>query len=318
MIIVGGEALVDLVPDGDSAEELPPLRPWLGGGPYNIAIALGRLGEPVGMLTRLSTDRFGQKLGERLIEAGVDTTLVQRGPEPTTLAVVELDENGAARYGFHTEGTATPLLEDPGNLPEGTEAVSFGTLGMVLEPGASVYERVLLRAAERGSFVALDPNIRADLIDDPHAYRSRFLEWLPAVTLLKLSVEDAAWLAGLDVETESETLFAALRGWLARGPSAVVLTRGADGMAVFTSAGEFVEVEAARVPVVDTIGAGDTIQAALLAWLRREGALSAAAVAGLGAESWRAALRHAASAAGVTVSRPGAQPPYACELAEPR
>ncbi|WP_438387862.1 carbohydrate kinase family protein [Actinopolyspora saharensis] len=318
MIIVGGEALVDLVPEGASAEELPPLRPWLGGGPYNIAIALGRLGEPVGMLTRLSTDRFGEKLSERLSEAGVDTALVQRGPEPTTLAVVELDENGAARYGFHTEGTATPLLADPGQLPEGTEAVSLGTLGMVLEPGASVYERVLFRAAERGSFVALDPNIRADLIGDPDAYRRRFRDWLPAVTLLKLSVEDAAWLAGVDSETESEPLFAALRDWLDRGPSAVVLTRGADGMAVLTAAGEFVEVEAARVPVVDTIGAGDTIQAALLAWLRREGALSAAAISGMDAGSWRAALSYAAAAAGVTVSRSGAQPPYAGELAEPR
>ncbi|ASU77426.1 carbohydrate kinase [Actinopolyspora erythraea] len=314
MILICGEALVDLVPGEAGAGELAPLHPRLGGGPYNVTIALGRLSTPVGMFTRLSGDRFGVKLLERLHEAGVDTTEVQVGAEPTTLAVVELDERGAARYGFHTEGTAAPLVEEPGELPSEVEALCFGTLAMVLEPGASVHERLLFREAERGRFTALDPNIRADLIGDPAAYRRRFHEWLPAVDLLKLSVEDAAWLAGSEPASESPELFEALRDWLGRGPAAVVLTRGADGIAVLTGDGGLVEVDAAEVPVVDTIGAGDTIQAALLCWLHRAGALSDGAVRALSEADWRAALSFAAAAAGVTVSRRGAEPPYASEL----
>ncbi|SFE13139.1 fructokinase [Actinopolyspora alba] len=314
MILICGEALVDLVPGEARGGELAPLHPRLGGGPYNVAIALGRLATPVGMFTRLSRDRFGTELLKRLHEAGADTTEVQVGAEPTTLAVVELDERGSARYGFHTEGTAAPLVADPGDLPPEVEALSFGTLAMVLEPGASVHERVLFRESERGRFTALDPNIRADLIEDPDAYRRRFLSWLPAVDLLKLSVEDAAWLVGSESAVESPELFEALRDWLGRGPAAVVLTRGADGMAVLTADGGLVEVAAAETSVVDTIGAGDTIQAALLCWLRSAGALSAAAVRGLSAADWTAALNFAAAAAGVTVSRQGAEPPYASEL----
>ncbi|MGJ7908590.1 carbohydrate kinase family protein [Actinopolyspora sp. H202] len=314
MILICGEALVDLVPGEARRGELAPLHPRLGGGPYNVAIALGRLATPVGMFTRLSRDQFGTELLKRLHEAGADTTEVQVGTEPTTLAVVELDERGSARYGFHTEGTAAPLVADPGELPSEVEALSFGTLAMVLEPGASVHERVLFRESERGRFIALDPNIRADLIEDPDAYRRRFLSWLPSVDLLKLSVEDAAWLTGSDSAAESPGLFEVLREWLGRGPAAVVLTRGADGIAVLTADGGLVEVAAAETSVVDTIGAGDTIQAALLHWLRRAGALSAETVRGLSEQDWRAALSFAAAAAGVTVSRQGAEPPYASDL----
>ncbi len=191
MIVIGGEALVDLVPDPSTADgELGPLHPRLGGGPYNVAIALGRLGVPAAFFARLSTDQFGDKLLERLRSSNVDVELVQRGPEPTSLAVVGLAENGSARYSFHTEGTAARFVTDQ-QLPEQATAVCLGTLGLVLEPGASVYEKVLFREAEQGRFIALDPNIRADLITDPVAYRARFASWLPSVGLLKVSDDDA-------------------------------------------------------------------------------------------------------------------------------
>jgi fructokinase len=307
LIVIGGEALVDLVPDPSTADgELGPLHPRLGGGPYNVAIALGRLGVPAAFYARLSTDQFGDKLFERLRISNVDVELVQRGPEPTTLAVVGLAENGSARYSFHTEGTAARFVEDR-PLPEQTTAVCLGTLGMLLEPGASVYEKVLFREAERGLFVALDPNIRADLITDPDAYRTRFASWLPSVGLLKVSDDDAGWLAG------DQDVLDAARDWQRRGPAAVVLTRGADGLTAVTGVGE-VSVPGVRAQVVDTIGAGDTVQAALLAWLHRNDALSAAAVRRLDRAQWESALRFAAAAAAVTVSRAGAEPPWANEL----
>lgn len=311
MIVVGGEALVDLVPDSATVGgELGPLHPRLGGGPYNVSIALGRLGAAVRFFARISTDPFGDKLIDRLRVSSVDTSLIQRGSEPTTLAVVGFDDSGSAHYSFHTAETAGRYVVDPGPLPGDTTAVSFGTLSMVLEPGATVYESVLLREAELGRFIALDPNIRANLIEKPEAYRKRFQLWLPAVTLLKLSVEDARWLMGCD----DGDLFAALRQWQQAGPEAVVLTKGDDGLAVLTGAGDVVEVPAVVTDVVDTIGAGDTVQAALLAWLDRYGALSASALRQLSGDDWDRALRFAAAAAAVTVSRPGAEPPFQQEI----
>lgn len=311
MIVVGGEALVDLVPERPASPPvLAPLAPRLGGGPYNVAIALARLESRASFLSRLSRDAFGDALLERMTTSGVDASLLQRGPEPTTLAVVTADSDGSARYSFHVEGTAERLVTDPGPLPENTRAVSLGTLSLVLEPGASTYEAVLHRESRRGVFVALDPNIRAALISDPAAYRRRFEDWLAHVGLLKLSVEDASWL-----DDERDPLTAARR-WASMGPAAVVLTSGADGLSVVTRNGLHVDLPVEPAPVVDTIGAGDTVHAALLNRLDHLDALSAAGVDGLSEQQWRAALGFAARAAAITCSRPGAEPPLASELAD--
>lgn len=281
------------------------LVPRLGGGPYNVALAAGRLGVPTAFLSRVSTDRFGEALLRRLVESGVDVSLVQRGPEPTTLAVVALDADSSASYSFYTEGTADRLVTDPGPLPASASALCLGTLGMVLEPGAGVYETVLRREAERGVLTALDPNIRADLIADAAAYRARFASWLPHVRLLKVSVDDARWLAAGGDVTDS------VKAWLDAGVQAVVLTKGAEGLSVRTAAGEVASVPTVPTRVADTIGAGDTVQGALLAWLVRR---SVTDLTSLREADWREALRYAARAAAVTVSRIGAEPPTEAEL----
>ncbi|MER7567851.1 carbohydrate kinase [Streptomyces sp. NPDC048523] len=302
MIVVAGEALIDLVPQGTGA--LAGLKPALGGGPYNTAVALGRLGSPTAFCSRISYDAFGEALLDGLREAGVDVSAVQRGTEPTTLAVATVDTNGSAAYSFYVDGTADRLFAAPAELPAGTRAVSFGTCSLVLEPGASAYEELLGTAAAQGVFTALDPNIRTGLIPDADAYRARFKSWLPSVSLLKLSEEDARWLGGTP------------REWLAAGPSAVVVTQGGDGLTVFTRDGAVLPVPGEKVDVVDTIGAGDTVNAALLHGLAGLDALSPEAVACLGVEDWARLLRFAARAAAITCSRAGAQPPYASELGE--
>ncbi|MDT9687764.1 carbohydrate kinase [Streptomyces sp. P9(2023)] len=297
MIVVAGESLIDLVPDGAAPGPgpLPALVPRRGGGPYNTAVALGRLGASVTFCSRVSTDAFGEALMDGLRAAGVATELVQRGPEPTTLAVASVGADGSAEYGFYVEGTADRLFALPERLPEDVRAVAFGTCSLALEPGASAYEALLRREAGRGALTLLDPNIRPGLIPDAAAYRERFTSWLPYVSVLKLSEEDAAWLDGTPA------------GWLERGPSAVVVTRGAAGLTVHTPSYE-VSVTAIRVEVADTIGAGDTVNAALLHGLGDR------PVHALDPEAWSALLTYAARAAALTCTRPGAEPPYANEL----
>lgn len=306
MIVVGGEALVDLVPSPETREPSGPLLPRWGGGPFNVAVALGRLGAPARFLSRMSTDPFGEAMLQRLRLSGVDVSLVQRGAEPSTLAVVGIEPSGSARYGFYTEGTADRLIIDPGPLPPDTEAVALGTLSMVLEPGASVYQAVMERESAAGRLVSLDPNIRPDLIKDPPAYRARFRAWLPSVGLLKVSDEDAEWLELGGATGHSKE-------WLSSGVGAIVVTRGGSGMAAITTAG-VVEVPSVPTVVVDTIGAGDTAHAALLARLYALGALSRDGLADLDREGWRDVLGFAARAAALTCSRAGAEPPTAAEL----
>ncbi|MFI5803161.1 carbohydrate kinase [Streptomyces sp. NPDC051561] len=303
MIVVAGEALIDLVPQS-GGDALAPLLPARGGGPYNTAVALGRLGAEVSFCSRVSTDAFGTSLVARLGEEGVRTELVQRGPEPTTLALAALDATGSASYTFYVNGSADRLFVLPPQLPDAVEALAVGTCSLVLEPGASAYEALMRREAGRGVFVLLDPNIRAGLIEDPAAYRERFWRWLPSVSLLKLSEEDAQWL-GADV-----------RGWLAAGPGAVVLTRGGDGLSVYTRGGGEWSVAGEKAEVIDTIGAGDTVNAALLHALGERKLLGAGALDGVSGQEWREILRFAARAAAVTCSRAGAEPPCVGELEE--
>ncbi|MEU3773917.1 carbohydrate kinase [Streptomyces sp. NPDC032472] len=296
MIVVGGEALIDLVPVAQPPGALLP-RP--GGGPYNTALALGRLGAEVAFCSRVSADGFGESLLAGLRAAGVDVSLVQRGPEPTTLAVASLGPDGSAAYGFYVEGTADRLFALPEALPPRARALALGTCSLALEPGASAYEALLRRESARGLLTLLDPNIRPALIADAAAYRARFLGWLPSVSVLKLSEEDAGWLGGR------------VDDWLAAGPSAVVLTRGAAGLTVRTREGAgYAEyaVPAPAVAVADTIGAGDTVNAALLH------RLAGPDRAPDGEVDWPGVLAFAARAAALTCTRTGAEPPYAAEL----
>lgn len=308
-IVVCGEALVDVVataePGGDSGR-LPALQPALGGGPFNVAITLGRLGSAVSFCSAVSTDAYGEAIVSALRHSGVGTTLVQRRTELTSLALATIGADGAAQYSFYLENTADRLVTDPGPFAPTVSAVCFGTLSLVLEPGATVYETVLRRCHDEGRLVACDPNIRAAVIADADAYRRRFASWMASVDLVKLSDEDARWLSqGPHGTTPME--------WISSGVSAVLTTAGADGIEVTTAAG-VTRVAALPVAVADTIGAGDSIMGALLHQLDRWGALSPTAVAELTGEQWEALAAFAVTVAGITVSRPGADPPWASEL----
>lgn len=312
MIVVAGEALVDLVPYRQDSGKLPLMMPRLGGGPFNVAIAAARLDAPVAFVSRISHDSFGKALLDRLQDSGVDVGEVQRGYQPTTLAVVGVAPDGSASYSFYVEGTADRYISAPVRLPEDVSALAFGTLSMVLEPSASVYEQLLKSMSAQGKLIMLDPNIRAELIPDPDAYRTRFAGWLPHVGILKVSVEDTLWLAGVTGQPDLAALREMFLRW--QGPAAVIVTRGAGGLSVVFQGGESVSVPSVATEVVDTIGAGDTIVGALLAWLHHHDSLSLDGVRRMGHAEWTAALTFAAKAAAITVSRAGAEPPYLTEI----
>ena len=301
MIVVCGEALIDMVTTGDSSR-----RPTPGGGPFNTARALARLEAPAAFLGHFSTDEFGRMLADQLAADGASLALATFGPEPTTIAVANIGGDGLAEYEFLIQGTSAPNLTldmIPAELPVEVKAVHLGTLGLVLEPMASSLAALVRREHGR-RLVMLDPNIRPVLTTDPQ-YRPRLDSLISQSTIVKASDADLDWLfQGLD-------RMAAARALLARGPKMVVVTLGAKGAVGMTASAE-VRVPAPAVRVVDTIGAGDAFGAALLAWLHDHGRLSRDLR--LDREELRAALEFACLVASITCTRPGADPPRRAEL----
>ena len=287
MITVYGEALVDLVPSAPGP--LAPLTPALGGGPFNVARALGRFGSPVAFQSRLSSDAYGAALRQSLIDAGVDLSLCTSGSEPTTLAVTALRDDGSASYTFYVNGTADRLA-DPVPVEDGYAV--FGTLSLALEPGSLRYAEAARVSADNGAIVCLDPNLRPAFSSEKHRLFLRGL--LESVTVLKLSDEEVEFLG----DTSHVPV--------------VVTTLGGDGIRVRAPFG-VCEVQAPAVEVADTIGAGDTIMAALVHQFDARG-LDRSALLALGADEWREILDFAARAAAITVSRTGADTPYLHEL----
>ena len=305
MILCCGEALIDMLPHpaNDGARAYVP---HAGGAVFNTAVALGRLSVSAGFFSGLSTDPFGALLDDALRASRVDTRHVRRSGRPTTLAFVTLS-NGQAQYLFYDENTAGRMLE-PRDLPvldDAVDALLFGGISLISEPCGSAYEALMARERDRRA-IMLDPNIRPDFIADPRRHRTRIRRMMSMSDIVKLSDEDLAWLTGGDSD-------GAARGLLDLGPSLVVVTRGADG-AIGHTAGRTIAVPARKVDIADTLGAGDTFNAGLLAFLSQHRLLSKPALAGLGDEAISGALAFAARAAAVTVSRPGADPPWRAEL----
>jgi fructokinase len=307
MILSCGEALIDMLPRQSAAGE-PAFAPYPGGAVFNTAVALGRLGAPSGFFSGLSRDLFGRVLREALAASKVDFSLAVGSDRPTTLAFVTLAD-GQASYAFYDEMTAGRMLSpaDLPDLPAGIGAMFFGGIYLARDPAGAAYEALMTREAA-ARVTMLDPNIRPGFIDDPAAYRARVGRMIGLADIVKLSDEDLRWLDG---PGEIAALAAAV---LAKGPKLVLVTEGARGATGFTAGGA-VRVAARRVTVADTVGAGDTFNAGVLAALDRAGALTKARIAALGAGEVRAALSLGVEAAAVTVSRPGANPPWAHEVA---
>ena len=301
MLTVIGEALVDVV---SRSGEQP--RAHVGGSPMNVAVGLARLGHQVQFLGRYGQDEYGHQVVEHLRGNGVRLPF-EADDRPTSVAQAVLDENGAADYEFQLDWSldVSPVRID--ELLADTDLLHVGSIGAMLEPGASVVRQALERA-HRHALISYDPNCRPSIIPDSSDARARAEQIVGLAHVVKASDEDLLWLY------PHRTVEDSARAWLAAGVRLVVVTRGAMGpWALSRGTGhDGVTVPAAKVTVADTVGAGDSFMAALLSGLAdREilGASGASSLEQLGADEVTALLGYAAAAAGVTVSRSGAQLP---------
>ena len=306
MILCCGEALIDMLPRTTTLGE-DAYAPYAGGAIFNTAIALGRLGVPSGFFTGLSDDMMGDILRKTLAESGVDYSYCATLSRPTTVAFVKL-VNGHATYAFYDEGTAGRMITEAElpDLGDDCEALHFGAISLIPEPCGSTYEALLKREHAK-RVISLDPNIRPGFIKDKDAHMARIRRMAAMADIVKFSDEDLAWF-GLEGDED-----ALARHWLHHGAKLVVVTRGAEG-AVGYNAAHKVTVPSERVTVVDTVGAGDTFDAGVLASLKMQNLLTKQQVAALSEDQIAKVLALGAKAAAVTVSRAGAKPPRAKEI----
>jgi len=306
VIVVCGEALMDVFVTNDTPTGVA-LDARIGGSPLNVAIGLARLRQPVAFFGAVSRGVLGDRLMRALREEGVITDCVARLKAPTTLGLVALDASGVADYAFYGDGAADRLLpiDALADVPP-AQAFNFGSYAMVVEPTASAL-RALVEREHARSVIAYDPNVRLNVEPDLDRWRDT-LAWMAArCAILKVSDEDLRRLY------PGEPVDALAAAWLAAGTALVVVTRGELGCCAWTS-GERIELAAPHVAVVDTVGAGDTFQAALLTALAEQEVLDRDALRSLPGATLRAVLSFAVRAASITCSRRGADLPRRAEL----
>lgn len=307
MLITCGDALIDFVPtrntDGREA-----VMPAVGGSCLNVAIGMARLGAPTGFVGGISTDLFGQMIADHATASNVELALATSSDHQTTLAFVRIVA-GESHYAFYDAETATRnWTYRRGTIPFATvEAVHVGSTTLVNDRGAAE-TKALIADARALSTISFDPNCRPNLVKDQPAYLARMAEFADSADLIKMSDVDFAYLFG------DEPFHQRAGTLLARGARLVVITRGNSGAIAWHAGAGQIEVAAPKVEVADTIGAGDSFQAALLFALHKQGRLARQELKDIGVDELRRALSFAANCAGLTCTRPGADPPWSHEI----
>ena len=284
-----------------------------GGSPANVAVGVARLGIPARMLARLSSDLLGRRLRAHLESNGVDLSHAVAAPESSSLAIVAVQPDGSAAYDFRVDGTADWQWQDSEltDALDGVSALHVGSLGLTTPPGGEVLRRLAARAVATAT-VSFDPNVRQLLMGSREEVLAVVHEVLAVADVVKASSEDIDWLE------PGRALSEVAADWLARGPAVVVITRGVDGALAVGAAGVDVDRPGIVVDVVDTVGAGDSFSAALIAGLSARDLLGAdrrTALRAVDADDLAALVDQAIVASAITCSRAGADPPTAAELA---
>lgn len=294
---VAGEVLIDLIPEGADR------KPIVGGGPANTAKALAKIGIDAQFIDGISSDEYGQMAKDELVRAGVKLDYVKYSDKPTCLAIVSLSDSGSASYEFVIENTATFDFTStwlPNPQTEQPSLLHIGTLATAIEPGASVLFQWAQSVAKVAPIV-FDPNIRPAVINDRKQYLIQVEKWLTISSVVKVSDDDLKWLyPSLEIDQ-------VVNNWLKKGPLLIVVTYGDKGLAGYRQ-GEKVSIDAVKVAVADTVGAGDTVGAILVEAIVKDGLNSLSGV------RLEIMLKRAAKAAAITVSRSGANPPILKEI----
>jgi fructokinase len=310
MILVCGEALIDLFVGAPEGSEIPA-RIVAGGSPFNVAIGLARLGVRTAFLAGISRDALGTFLVDRLVREGVDDHFLVRSDRLSTISIVATAGDGQPSYAFHGEGAADRWLQPdhlPATLPGDIRALTFGSYSMVVEPAGTTLA-ALARREHGCRVISVDPNVRPTVVNDMRRWAVAAERFYRTATLIKASDEDIQVAWGGRVEVADAAAY-----WLNCGARLVVVTEGAKGATAFSAAGS-VSVPGRSVVVRDTVGAGDAFHAALLAQLAEAGRLHPDAIAALDLSAIRELLFYATAAAAVTVSRDGADLPTAADIA---
>ncbi|MDP5215908.1 carbohydrate kinase [Ruegeria sp. 2205SS24-7] len=308
MILCCGEALIDMLPARTTAGA-DAFAPHCGGAVFNTSIALGRLEIETGLLTGLSQDFWGEMLRDALNQSNVDPEFSVVSNRPTTLAFVQL-KDGQASYSFHDENSAgrgiTP--QELPDIPDRVQTLFFGGISLCNPPFCDSLVALAEREAGRRT-IMVDPNIRPGFVSDAVAYRDRLTRLIAAADLIKVSDEDLAWLRP-DLPDDLSRADALLQA----GPALVLLTRGSAGATALRTGAEPVSAEARKVTVLDTVGAGDTFNAGFMAKAQELGLLTRQKLQTASKTDLLSCLSFAAQVAAVTVSRAGANPPWAKDL----
>ena len=315
MYVVGGESLIDLISEPVGTDGTIRLVAHQGGSPYNCAIALAKLGQDTGFLCPISADGLGTYLLQPLHEAGVRPLLPDRVGAYTSLAVVTFDDKKSASYGFYRQAdrafSRDTLLAA---LPERLELFQIGGFCPIEPEDAVAWLEVARVAADRGAVLSMDPNVRPSLVPDFAGYRQRLAAFLDLVHLVKVSIEDleALW---PDVGSRDELVANFVAEMFARpNCELVVVTFGEEGSRAHSRSAEARQPVFPAVPFGDTVGAGDTLMAAILTYLGERNAFSPDGLRALDAAELAGMLRFGAVAAGLNCRRLGCQPPTRAEL----
>jgi fructokinase len=294
---VAGEVLIDLIPDGSER------KPIVGGGPANTAKALSKIGINTQFIDGISSDEYGQMAKDELVASGLKLDYVKYSDKPTCLAIVSLSDSGSASYVFVIENTATfdfNLDWLPNPQSEGPSLLHIGTLATVIEPGASVLFEWAQSVANIAPIV-FDPNIRPAVLGDRNEYVKKVEKWVAIASAVKVSDADLNWLY------PSKAIDEIVNEWLEVGVEIVVVTLGDKGITAYRE-NEQISVDAVKVVVADTVGAGDTVGAVLVEAIVNNG------LDKLTGEALKTMLNRASKAAAINVSRTGANPPSKEEI----
>lgn len=307
MILCCGDALIDFVPVA-AADGREAVRPKVGGSCLNVAIGLARLGAPTGFVGGISNDLFGRMIAEHALASRVDLRYATRSDHQTTLAFVRMVA-GESQYAFYDAETASREWRYPRGMIEfgSVEAIHVGSTTLVNERGAEE-TAAMIADARQAATISFDPNCRPNLVKDKADYLDRMGAFADSADIIRMSDVDFAYLCG------NEPYAARAESQFARGCSLLVVTRGTEGVQAWHPKAGFIEVAAPAVEVVDTIGAGDSFQSALLFALHKQGRLVRSSLKEISADELRRALSFGCDCAALTCTRMGADPPRGDEV----